>query len=143
MAKFGERDQGDKQHGQDQMKPPQPLVQNEERLCSHTVHESGNPKPNRRPQGKRVVQFGDRHPGPFNDKTGDENGQQQGVHDRIVAAGFKTCRSYDPAPHQQAEQHGNRHQAGEIEDDAEGLVEPALEKDHIEQQIGEVGLHHN
>ncbi|EKD36953.1 MAG: hypothetical protein ACD_75C01311G0001 [uncultured bacterium] len=140
MPEFGEWNDDKKSHHQQKMKPPGNLVHCPQAALAHPGKKIGRHQTDRRPRGQGRAEFNHRHTATLDDESGNEDGKQQPVHDRIVTLRFQPLRRKEIAAHQKAAQHHDADQAGQIESDREQFVEGSLEKFYIKQQIGEIGL---
>ena len=145
VAQLGERYGGDEAHGEEEVRPPEHLVGQRELSQVPPLERAGKKEPPGRQARKLGVHphLGGRHPQPFGREAGQEDGEQEQMRQVIVAYGRETRGLHEEAAHQEPPQHEERHYAGSIEHHRVDLVKGPLEKDHVEQGRGEVGLQHD
>ena len=92
-------------------------------------------RPTGGPGGKGRAEFGDGHARAFDEEAGDQDDEEQAVHQGVVPNRRQPFGAHQVAAHRQAQQHDDGHQPGEVENQGETEVEVAFEEPDAEQRI--------
>ena len=127
------------------MEPPEHLVQARQGAVAKRGERLGKYIANRRPQGeiRVLLQFGDGHPTPLDEKAGDQNGEKQGVNTIVVGDRFEPLRLDEESAHEEAAEHHDGDQTGKVEHKGEVSVEVPFQNSNPEKRQEEISLHHD
>ena len=87
--------------------------------------------------------LGGGHPESLGKEAGEDDGEEQGVDDVVVAYGLQPFRLDREAPYQEPSQHHEGREAGQVQNQGEELVEGAFQEDDAQHRLREICLRHD
>jgi hypothetical protein len=146
VAQLGEGNDDDEAHAQEEVDPPEYLMNTGQGLGCHAEEkELPEEHADRREERQAGIghELGICYPQPFDDKASQQDGEQQRVHHIIVTDGIQTFRLYQEAADEKPTEHDQRNKAGHIKSQGEYLVENPFEEEPSKERLGEIHLGHD